>query len=542
MRYENWDVLLFPEHRNVPIQEFKTQCFVTRDTNSPYLHFSTAMGPPSYYPTIQGNIGQVPVLTSFIPSMPKDSGFRVSVHSWEKPRPSRFMEKLMQAGDVLVFEARIFVDGQLIGGGVFGQKALWPYVIDLSSNIDRDGNQDSLRFPAFHPEILDQQHWDAGDLFGRIKVIISEGFARPNRSPPFERVKDVISLSFQHAPLSILEYSNIAWPNSNMWTDALRADSKYNSTRNPDGPKPDDTTPHGHSPSRAEPRSVHPTSSESSGSRGEVYNAWVSNRAFPVPISQWDRQGSERRLGYHPDLYADRYFEPFTIATENLIGDLTNNETWHHRGAQSSREDVPMPDYSSTSSSRVFSSVTGMSYEHSKQPSMATPIDDDQYNDLVQSLTPTKLPPTIGTRAPSNTPSALLAAAKPSAEQARSTALSQSSTRASALRELSQSSTRNVSGSSIKSLSSEKFSTPSKLGNSPKGNIKGKKERTKEKSKEHSQKSLGEVAEVAEVAEAIETAKITDVKVEDPKENVTPRDIEDEAEGVCEKDTEEIVA
>lgn len=31
MRYENWDVLLFPGASKVPIQEFKTQCFVTRD-------------------------------------------------------------------------------------------------------------------------------------------------------------------------------------------------------------------------------------------------------------------------------------------------------------------------------------------------------------------------------------------------------------------------------------------------------------------------------------------------------------------------------
>lgn len=32
MRYENWDVLLFPETSKVPLQEFKTQCFVTKDT------------------------------------------------------------------------------------------------------------------------------------------------------------------------------------------------------------------------------------------------------------------------------------------------------------------------------------------------------------------------------------------------------------------------------------------------------------------------------------------------------------------------------
>lgn len=31
MRYENWDVLLFPATSKAPIQEFKTQCFVTRD-------------------------------------------------------------------------------------------------------------------------------------------------------------------------------------------------------------------------------------------------------------------------------------------------------------------------------------------------------------------------------------------------------------------------------------------------------------------------------------------------------------------------------
>ena len=75
------------------------------------------------------------------------------------------------------------------------------YTLTVYADLDRDGNQDSLRFPPFHPAILEQRHWDAGDPNGRIKVVIAEGFARPNRSPPFERVKDTISLSFQHAPL-----------------------------------------------------------------------------------------------------------------------------------------------------------------------------------------------------------------------------------------------------------------------------------------------------------------------------------------------------
>lgn len=58
-----------------------------------------------------------------------------------------------------------------------------------------------LRFPAFHREILEQRHWDAGDVNGRIRLVLAEGFSRPLRSPPFERVKDTIVFSFQHAPL-----------------------------------------------------------------------------------------------------------------------------------------------------------------------------------------------------------------------------------------------------------------------------------------------------------------------------------------------------
>jgi hypothetical protein len=32
-------------------------------------------------------------------------------------------------------------------------------------------------------------------------VTVSEGLARPLRNPPFERVRDVVVFSFQHAPL-----------------------------------------------------------------------------------------------------------------------------------------------------------------------------------------------------------------------------------------------------------------------------------------------------------------------------------------------------
>ncbi|KAJ5731000.1 uncharacterized protein N7483_005508 [Penicillium malachiteum] len=506
MRYENWDILLFPEGSKVPIQEFKTQCYVTKDTESPYLQVPDILSPQQYF-RVQGNVGQVPVLTSFVPSMPKDSPFRVSIHSWEKPHPSRFIEKMMQPDDVLVFEARVLIDGHPVAGGVFGQRFSWPYVIDFSSrmqspsgpcdrdecadkasDIDRDGNQDIIRFPAFHPEILEQRHWDAADPFGRIKVIIAEGFARPNRSPPFERVKDVICMSFQHAPLHILEYSNIAWPNASMWTRAVPMSTKFNAAGDFVAMKSDDT-PHSHSPARPEPRLLPTASSQSSSSQGMLYNAWVANRAFPLPASQWQNQPNDpRRWG----LYQDRYLGPFM--TEQNIDTLINEEAWTHRGARSSREDVPMLDYSSSSGSRAFSSMTGVSYEHSKQPSLEAPMDDEQYNALIQALTPTK-PPTMGTRAPSNTPSAVPQIPKPSAAaKARSKGYSRSSARTSVLRDVSNSnpSTREVSGSTNISNAvpvPDKIITPSKLGTSPSGNVKGKKEGAKENAKETPKRS-----------------------------------------------------
>lgn len=78
---------------------------------------------------------------------------------------------------------------------------------------------------------------------------------------------------------------------------------------------------------------------------------------------------------------------------------------WHpphphsHRGARSSREDIPMLDYSSGSSRAIsgnssnsvpMSGISGMSFEHSKQPSMTAPMDEESYNLLIGSLAPSE--------------------------------------------------------------------------------------------------------------------------------------------------------
>ena len=217
----------------------------------------------------------------------------------------------MQPDDSLLFEIRVFIDGVCVSGSVFGQRTAWPHVIDLSSHIDKNGNQDSLRFPPFHQEILEQRHWDAGELHGRIRIVIAEGFSRPHRSPPFERVKDIIAFSFQHAPLrkppspsppvwfmeetilidhnaDILEYSNIAWPNTAMWSQGPRM-FKYNSGSGFSDVKEVDDS-HAHSPTRHDNR----VAGSSQASNSAVYNAW-SYRNFPSSQAQWQANAREPR-------------------------------------------------------------------------------------------------------------------------------------------------------------------------------------------------------------------------------------------------------
>ncbi|OQE35179.1 hypothetical protein PENCOP_c014G01058 [Penicillium coprophilum] len=483
MRYRNWDVLLFPGGSKVPIQEFKTQCFVTKDKDSPYLHNAVFIGPHAHLPE-QCVFNQLPVLTTFIPSLPKGNPFHLSVHSWEKPRPSVQIESNMEPEDVLLFEVQLFIDGVVVAGSIYGQRTSWPQIIDLSSNLDRDGNQDALRFPPFHSEILQQKHWDAGDSQGRIKVLIAEGFSRPNRTPPFERYKHVIVFSFQHAPLDVLEFSDIAWPNPNMWI-YMPNGSRYGSTARYGASKVVGDGAHGHSPSKTDrPEHRIPvtanTSSQSSsntatysGSTPSTYNAWTPHRGFPIPSTQWN--------GYPQE---PRWDPQDTYSVEPGMDAFIDDTAWRQRGARSSREDVPMPDYVSTGStnSRAISSVTGMSYEHSKQPSVNSCLDDDQYNELIQALTPTKAPP-VGTRAPSNTPSTATTAMsvpKPSvAAEARSASYKARNRRSSALREVSQPSTRDVSGSS-----EPKELSPPKLGASPSEKVRSKKENQKEANQE----------------------------------------------------------
>lgn len=67
--------------------------------------------------------------------------------------------------------------------------------------MHKDGKHDQLRFPPFHTEVLTQTWANPAQNVGRIKVVIAEGISlRPGVSA-FERTKNLVSFSFQHAPL-----------------------------------------------------------------------------------------------------------------------------------------------------------------------------------------------------------------------------------------------------------------------------------------------------------------------------------------------------
>lgn len=244
-----------------------------------------------------------------------------------------------------------------------------------------------------------------------------------------------------------------------------------------DTKEPEDA--HAHSPQKSDMRmpmrsmALVVSNTQPSNSQGLIeYNTvWASGRAFPnPPYQRFSTPARDSRWAGRQDPYP----EPIIDNGDPFFGDAA----WRHRGARSSREDVPMPDYSS-SNSRAISSTTGMSYEHSKASSIVAPMDDENYNMLVEALTPTK--PSIGTRAPSNTPFTLaiipVETSTPATQIRKVGGHKQSSDLA--LRELSQPSSRDVSVSAINP--EETIASPSKVGASPSTNVKSRKETDKEK-------------------------------------------------------------
>ncbi|CAF3461975.1 unnamed protein product [Fusarium graminearum] len=201
MRYEDWDVLLFEQNSTTPLQEFKVACYVVHDT-APGL----------------------PTVTCFVPSLEPGTPFQVSIHLWKNERIDQIVDNEKHS----TINARLFIDGSLVSSAFAALDITWPYI------VARTDTNDAIGFPVFQQELLCQPHWSAADNLGRIKIVISEGIYHGVQDDAFQRVRDHVVFSFQHAPrgqililkainvrtdslAAVLEHLEIAWPNPSMW-------------------------------------------------------------------------------------------------------------------------------------------------------------------------------------------------------------------------------------------------------------------------------------------------------------------------------------
>ncbi|KAK4096147.1 hypothetical protein N658DRAFT_519364 [Parathielavia hyrcaniae] len=343
MRYDDWDVILFPTGRDakIPFKEFKVACHVVPDLELAHIH---------------GPVG-MPVMTCFVPSLPPGAGFQLSLHCWRRPELSQFTRAYSKHTDLIKFETRVIVDGRQVTSKILERDVKGPHLIATACEFTKTGELDRLRFPHFRRELLFQNHWRPGDDIGRIKIVISEGFPRDSVSAPIERVKNIVAFSFQHAPLEILEKNGIAWPNQSMWGC---------SPFNPVMPVPpyyleDGPSSHTHSPGkRSQPlRNIH-------------------NRGFPAPAmanTAFQLQGGSDLLG-SADLHMG-YLDASSLGHASNLGSgsatpcsdpfvdsayldwansLTNEQQGHFwagqtmwpasaRSQQRNTSDTVMPDY-----------------------------------------------------------------------------------------------------------------------------------------------------------------------------------------------------
>lgn len=100
MRYDDWDVLLFPSggDARVPLKEFKVGCHVV---------------PDGEFSHNRGTFG-LPVMTCFVPGLQPGAPFHISIHCWGNPKISQYTQSYSKHPELVKLEARILVDGQMV--------------------------------------------------------------------------------------------------------------------------------------------------------------------------------------------------------------------------------------------------------------------------------------------------------------------------------------------------------------------------------------------------------------------------------------------
>ncbi|SPQ24860.1 48ac7aee-4810-46c8-84d6-f8556c4a085b [Thermothielavioides terrestris] len=340
MRYEDWDVILFPTGRDskIPLKEFKVACHVVPDVELAHIH-----GPAG-----------VPVMTCFVPSLPPGVPFQISLHCWRRPEISQFTRTYSKHSDLVKFEARIMIDGRLVASAILDRDVNGPHLVTSTFEFTKTGELERLRFPQFRRELLFQSHWNPGDDIGRIKIIVSEGFPRDSLSAPIERVKNVVVFSFQHAPLEILETNGIAWPNPSMWRCAVFNSAMPVPTYHVD----DGVSSHAHSPGKKSmllknfKNQGFPPPATASGMCQPQPGAGVfANQALQVPYLGRSTMGSVGTPSYSELSAESAYADWFSAMTSGSSGNPWDEKAFcatTGRNPSKQPSDTLMADYDSS--------------------------------------------------------------------------------------------------------------------------------------------------------------------------------------------------
>jgi hypothetical protein len=209
MRFENWDVLLFPQVSGTPIQEFRTECFgvVTRTSNNSHLPRTNAN-----YLAQQSVCLQLSTRTSLrwlavLPSRSRCT--RGASQSCRHPRPSEVTKSFWpctlpsmakplrkQSASETIHHHK-FTDRHLCSIQRINPDGNFPHQV-FNSPVSR------TVFPPFHRATMRSQlQLHVADNVGRITVGLSEGyFYVADGRPHFSPVKDVVTFKWIHAPQS----------------------------------------------------------------------------------------------------------------------------------------------------------------------------------------------------------------------------------------------------------------------------------------------------------------------------------------------------
>ncbi|KAE8823385.1 hypothetical protein HRS9139_09794 [Pyrenophora teres f. teres] len=371
MRYDDWDVILFPKDSHVPTQEFKTACYVS----------------PEEYGL------SLPTLTCYISSLPPSTPFRVSIHSWATgAKPSPIIESRRKTNQKIVYSVQVIVDGARVFRGFFDIHSKWPQEIaherrSLAFTEHPTSRQKlCLQFPPFHQHTLMQNSWDACDPNGRIKIMLSEQLIGKTNSPG-------------DMDLDILERAGISWPIRNplYFPNAQDRDMLLSRT------SPTISWTPKSRPVAADVHMQSPLSHASKSAFARPQNQEPSRRlnAHLPPISNFAKLQAGSRGNFRTGTWDD--------SLSSLgDGDELSMDTWSTKPTTSgSINDMPMYDYMYTSSHQSRSGPPWMNnippYDQSigtdwdeqrstkeKDRQLVVTLREDQLGQIIEALSPPK--------------------------------------------------------------------------------------------------------------------------------------------------------